>query len=122
MRRRKIVKGFGITAGSVFLAGCSDIMESAGFGEQSDLEITDTDAQTTTFGNVRVGVMVANRGEKSGSATLVGQVDVQGGDTYTKRRDISVPAGDSNSYTLEFDIDLTESLSADRFQYSARLE
>lgn len=122
MRRRNLVKSIGAVAGIGLIAGCSEFTKSAGIGEQSDLEITDTDAQATTFGNVRLGVMVVNRGEKSGSATLAGQVDVQGGDTYTKRREITVSAGDSNSYTLEFDIDFAESLSADRFQYSARLE
>lgn len=122
MERREVVKGFGVILSSGFMAGCSELGESTGLVEQSDLQISDTEAQSTTFGNVRLGVMVVNRGEKSGSATLVGQVDVQGGDTYTNRREITVAAGDSNSYMMEFDIDFSESLSAEKYQYSARLE
>lgn len=96
------------------IAGCA--------GGGSSLSVEDIQAQNTSFGNVIVAVLVANDGSESGSGTLIGQVDMDGGDTYTESRSITVASGDSNTYELEFDIDLGESLSGGSYEYSARIE
>ncbi|PSQ42112.1 hypothetical protein BRD17_09435 [Halobacteriales archaeon SW_7_68_16] len=88
-------------------------------GVGGSLEIADTSSQSTATGNVVVSVLVENTGDSEDSATLQSQVDVQGGDTYTDRRDISVPGGGSNSYDFEFDIAIDESLEASEYEYSA---
>jgi len=115
IQRREFVSkagAAGITSSLGLLAGCIS----------SGLQVEDTDARVTTFGNVIVRVLVANDSSSSKSATLIGQVDVKGGDTYTQRRDISVTGDGSNTYDLEFDIAMSDSLSASEFEYSAEIE
>lgn len=121
MNRRGMLKsaaGVASAGGLASIAGCSESTQNA--ISSGGLEITDTESENTAFGNVVVHVMVQNTASSSKSATLVGQVDVEGGDTYTDQRDISVMGEDSNSYELEFDIDF--SLSASSYHYSAQLE
>lgn len=111
LRRRTVLGGIGTAAAST-LAGC------LGGG----LEIDDVDARTTSFGNVILTVAVSNGNGSSEDGTLVGQVDMSGGDTYTERRDVTVTGDGSNTYELEFDIAISESLSAAEYEYSAELE
>jgi hypothetical protein len=125
-RSRRDVLTYMVPFAAVGLSGCSSILGDedggGGLGPQPNLQIAGTDSRTTTFGNVELLVEVSNTGEKDGSATLEGVVDVQGGDTYRETREVSVSAGGSNSYTLEFDIDLGESLSASSYEYEANLD
>ncbi|MXR50282.1 hypothetical protein GRX03_01480 [Halovenus sp. WSH3] len=109
-----------LSLGSVAVAGCSDAVDEATGGP--DLEVTDISSETTTFGNVRLGIRVVNNGNEAGTNTLVGQVDIQGGDTYTQRQSITVNADSGNDFTMEFDIDISESLSGSRYTADAFLE
>jgi hypothetical protein len=121
--RRGIIK-YTVPLAAAVLSGCSEITGGdggGGIGPQPNLQVTGTDAETTAFGNVRMLVQVTNSGEEDGSGTLEGVVDVQGGDTYRQSRQVSLDAGMSNSYTLEFDIDLGESLSASSYEYRAEV-
>lgn len=116
--RRSVLSG--VAMGTVtLLAGCSGDGDVALGG---GLTIDDTSAETDAFGNVVLTVAVSNTSGSSKSSTLIGQVDISEGDTYTETRDISVAGEDSNTYELEFDIDFAESLSANQYEYSARLE
>jgi len=115
MQRREFISKTGtagIAVSVTALAGC------LGGG----LEVEDTEARVTGFGNVIVRVLVANSSSSSKSGTLLGQVDANGGDTYTERREITVTGDGSNTYDLEFDIAASDSLSASSFEYSAEIE
>lgn len=112
--RRSVVSGVCATIGA--LAGCS----SSGLG--GGLSIENVNAESTSFGNVVLTVSVSNSSSSSKSSTLLGQVDVTGGDTYTKRREITVTGDGSSTFELTFDIALSESLSATEYEYSAELE
>ena len=114
--RRSVLSGVTVGAAAL-LAGCSG---SGGLG--GGLSIDDTSAETTAFGNVVLTVAVSNTSGSSKTGTLIGQVDISGGDTYTENREISVAGDGSNTYELEFDIDISESLSASEYEYSARVE
>jgi|GEM_PF-773389 hypothetical protein len=114
-----MLSGVGVGTMAV-LAGCSGSDGGGGIG--GGLTVDDTSAETTAFGNVVLSVAVSNTSGSSNSDTLIGQVDMTGGDTYTERRDITVDGEQSNTYELEFDIDFSESLSASEFEYSARIE
>lgn len=102
-----------LVASSVAFAGCTS-------GPQ--LEVSDTEAQATAFGNVNVYAAVTNSGEERGSATLKAQVELDSGNTYTKTKQVTVGPRDSNTYTFKFDIPLTESLSTEQFTYEVWLE
>lgn len=116
MERRQFVQV--VTASAVTsLAGCA----GSGLGESS-LEVSDVDAHNTSFGNVIVRAMVVNNSSDSLSGTLYGEVDVQGGDTYTRTRPVTLAPNDSSSYKLEFDINISESLSGGSYEYSAWVE
>lgn len=112
--RRAVVSGVWTTLAA--LAGCS----SSGFG--GGLSIETVEAESTSFGNVVLRVSVSNSSGSSKSSTLLGQVDVTGGDTYTKRRDITVTGDSSTTFELTLDIALSDSLSASEYEYSAELE
>ena len=118
-RDRRSVLGSVATGTVALLAGCSG---SGGGGIVGGLTIDDTSAETTAFGNVVLTVAISNTSGSSKTSTLIGQVDVSDGDTYTENREITVPGDDSNTYELEFDIDFSESLSASEYEYSAHLE
>lgn len=114
MERRKYLKSAtGIAISVVGFAGCSAL---------GGLEVESVNAQTTTFGNVKLQVVVANNSSDTESGTLVGQVDIKGGDTYTEQQSVTVPGNAANSYTLSFNIGLGDSLTADSFEYSAQIE
>ncbi|WP_256393592.1 hypothetical protein [Natronoarchaeum rubrum] len=118
MHRRRFVRV--ATAGlAVPLAGCSD---SPGGGLGGGLEVTDVQSSTTLAGNVDLSVQVSNTSSDSASATLYGEVDIEGGDTYTESRSVTVSPDGSNSYELSFDIDFSESLSASSYEYQAWVE
>ena len=115
--RRSVLSA--VSAGTVaLLAGCS----ASGNGFGGGLTVDDTVAETTAFGNVVLTVAVSNTSGSSKTGTLIGQVDISGGDTYTERRGISVDGEGANTYELEFDIDISDSLSASEYEYSARIE
>ena len=102
------------------IAGCSGSGNGGGIG--GGLSVDTVDSQTTSFGNVVLTVSVSNSSGSSKSNTLMGQVNISGGDTYTQRRNITVPGESSNTFELEFDIDFSESLSASEYEYSAQIE
>lgn len=117
MKRRKILKNSSklvVASGALVLAGCSSV-----FG---GLEIVESNSEVTNFGNIVVRVLVNNSGSSSATATLVGQVDIQDGDTYTESRSITVLGGESNTYILRFDISLGDTLSGNMYEYSVWLE
>lgn len=99
------------------LPGCAS---SSSLG--SSLEVSDTDSSTTMGGNIRLRAMVVNDSSDSASGTLYGEIDVQGGDTYTKTRGVTISPNRSNSYDLKFDIRLSESISGARYEYTAWVE
>ncbi|WP_152422585.1 hypothetical protein [Natrinema pellirubrum] len=102
------------------IAGCSGSGNGGGIG--GGLSVDNVDSQTTSFGNIVLTVSVSNSSDSSKSNTLMGQVDISGGDTYTNRRDITVSGDSSNTFELEFDIDFSESLSTSEYEYNAQLE
>lgn len=106
------------------LAGCSAVEEALPIGDdgESDLQITGTDSRGTSFGNIELGVRVENTSSDTQSGTLVGQVNVDGGDTYTQSRSITVPGGQANTYTLGIDIPISRSLAGGSYTYDAWLE
>jgi len=118
MHRRRFL-GAAAAAFAVPLAGCSD---SPGGGLDGGLEVTDVQSSTTLAGNVDLSVQVSNTSSESASATLYGEVDVDGGDTYTESRSVTVSPDGSNSYELSFDIDFSESLSGSSYEYEAWVE
>lgn len=117
--RRSVIGG---TVGIVgALAGCSEL-ESAVNESSSGLNIEDTDARNTSAGNLEIGALVENSAPDTKSKTLVGQVDIEGGDTYSSRTSITVPGNDTRTYTMTVDIPVSRSISGGRYQYDAFLE
>lgn len=107
----------GIAAG---LAGCSATSDLLGGG--SNLEVTEVESQVTGWGDVQLSISVENTGSESESGTLYGQVDVQGGDVYSESQQITVPAGETNQYTIDVPIEFQDSLGAEGYQHSAWVE
>lgn len=117
MKRRQVLKNstrVAVASGALILAGCSSV-----FG---GLEIVEFNSEVTSFGNIVVRVLVNNSGSSSAGARLVGQVDIQDGDTYTESRNITVLGGESNTYILRFDISLGDTLSGERYEADVWLE
>lgn len=106
--RTIITGGLGATTA---IAGCSSLL--------GELEVTNIEAASTPFGNVELLVTVENTAFTTRSGELTGQVDIEGGDTYTKSRSIQIQADDTNEYTFEFDIALGESLTGSSYTYDA---
>lgn len=98
---------------ATILTGCSQVT--------GGLEVSSTDSRTTAFGNVEVLAVVENTSGDTKSGTLQTQVDIQGGDTYTERENITVMGESSNSYTITHDVGLGDSLSAESYEYSAEI-
>ena len=119
MDRRNFLAATGTVVATAALAGCGG---SGGGGITGGLEIADVTAETTSFGNVDMQVVVENTAGSEKSGTLRGVVDVEGGDTYEQTRSVTVSANSDNSYRLKFDIALSESLSADAYEYSAEIQ
>lgn len=119
MNRREFgLKSALAIGGIATLAGCSEVADDVTGG----LEIADTQSGTTAFNNIRVVVLVQNTASGSRSGTLIGQVDIEGGDTFTERRSITVPGEGSNSYELGFDIDLSDQISGGQYRYDVWME
>ncbi|MDF9745353.1 hypothetical protein [Natrinema salsiterrestre] len=100
------------------LAGCSESLS----GVTGGLEIENVDSRTTSLGDIVLTVTITNDSGSSKSSTLIGQVDISGGDTYTKRRDVTVTGDSSNTFDLGFDISFSDSLSANQYEYDTELE
>lgn len=117
MNRRRFV---GVAAAGLApaLAGCS----GTGGGIDGGMEVTGVDASNTLAGNVELNVTVSNTSSESASGTLYGEVDVEGGDTYTESRSITVSPDGSNSYTLGVDVSASDSLSGASYEYRAWVE
>ncbi|SNZ12417.1 hypothetical protein SAMN06269185_1713 [Natronoarchaeum philippinense] len=118
MHRRQFVAAASVGFTSI-LAGCSD---EPGGGIDGGLEVTDVTASNTIAGNVELGVLVSNSSSESASATLYGEVDVEGGDAYTESRSITVSPDGSNSYELGIDVAVSDSLSGSSYEYRAWVE
>lgn len=112
-RREYVKKGMIGVAATIPLAGCV-----AGSG----MDIEDVDTRTTTFGNIIVAVLVVNRTDEKQSETIVAEVDIDGGNLYTERKTVSLPPNTKDKVEIKFDIDLSESLSATRYEYNAEFE
>ncbi|MFC7077752.1 hypothetical protein [Haloarcula halophila] len=116
MERRHFLKLTGsalLATSSILVSGCS------AFG---GLEVSSVNADTTALGDIEVLVVVENTASSSRDRELTTQVDVQSGDTYTQSEEITVPGESENSYRHTHDLALSESLSADSFDYSASVE
>lgn len=100
------------------LAGCSGRLRAVTGG----LKIENVDSRTTSLGDIVLTVTITNDSGSSKSSTLIGQVDISGGDTYTQRRDVTVTGDSSNTFELGFDVALSESLSANQYEYNTELE
>jgi hypothetical protein len=89
-----------VSLAAVFLvaSGCL-----GSFGEESDLRVTEIDGDWTESGTLEILVTVRNAGSVEGTGTVVVQADVDGGDTYTDRRDVTLPAGGSETFSVEFE-------------------
>jgi len=109
----------GMTA---LFSGCAGILEEADETVNGELKVTSRDARNTNFGNVEVGAQVRNTGSDSKSGTLVVQVDVQGGDTFTKRTSVTVPGDQSRSFTQTVDLPISDSLSGSQYRYDAWIQ
>jgi len=116
MKRRHVLRasGAGVTAAAVGLAGCGGFL--------GGLEVASVESRTTALGNVEVSVVVENTSGSSQTGELVTQVDVEGGDTYTERQEVTVPGNAENSYAVTHDLSLSESLTADSYEYNASIE
>lgn len=113
MDRRTYLRTAGaVTVGSA-LAGCA-----ATDGLSAEVIRT----TTTTFGRLVMRVEVWNTAESSKSGTLVGEIDMQEGKTYTQRREVTVPGGELDSYELEFDIAMSTPLTGGQYQATASIE
>lgn len=97
MNARRLVIASALVA-ALLAVGCL-----GGFGAQSDLRVTDIDGDWTEGGTLEIQVTVLNAGSAGGTGTVVVQADVDGGDTYTDRRDVTLPAGGSETFSVAFE-------------------
>lgn len=108
------------TASGVALAtaGClNEIQQMA-----SDLNIADVESQTTVTGGIELIVAVENAGSSREDGVLAGEVDIQGSDTLTETRNISVGAESVNTFTLSFSPDVSDRVSSSQFSYDVWLD
>jgi len=111
MDRRRFLGLVPVAVGLV--TGCSQL--------SGGLEIADASIASPVAGTIRMTVVVENTTPFSKSATLISRVDVDGGDTYTKRREITVPEDASRSYEFEFDAD-PDAMADGGHEFSAELQ
>jgi hypothetical protein len=102
------------TGGVVAVSGCSMIT--------GGLEVTEVTPESTAAGNVVLHATVENSASETKSGTLSGTVDVQGGESYATSREVALEGGQSDTFDLEFDIEFSDSLTEDRYTYSASME
>jgi len=112
MNRRRFL-GLAPVAVAFPAAGCSRF--------SGGLEIVDASIASPDSGTIRMTVVVENSTPVSKSATLIGRVDVDGGGTHTKRREITVPEDSSRSYEFEFDVDPDAMADGDH-EFAAELQ
>ena len=79
-------------------AGC---LGSVGGG--SDLRVTEIDGDWAERGTLEIEVTVRNAGSAEGSGTVVVWVEVDGDDTYTDRRDVTLPPGGTETFSVVFE-------------------
>lgn len=113
MDRRTFVQRAGSIALAGSVAGCSSVT--------GGLSVSSVNHYITSFGNVALMITVENSASDRRSGTVLGQVDVDGGQLYTKRRPVTVAGNDFVSLEMSFDIALSESLSGNQFTYSAQI-
>jgi hypothetical protein len=116
MERRTLLKRSGIAATGILaaFAGCGSKING--------LEVVNMDARQTTFGNVKLFATVENSGSDMAEGTLIGEVDMEGGRLYTRSREIFLDGEERRQFTLKFDIDMGDSVNAERFKYKASIE
>lgn len=110
-KRRTIIKSMG-TLPIAALAGC------LGGG----LEVESVTSRDTVAGNVIVTARVTNDSSSPESGTLLAEVDVQNGEMYTHRKDITVDGDGSETFEIKFDIPMGDSLSGFQYDYDAKIE
>ena len=79
-------------------AGC---LGSLGGG--SDLRVTEIDGDWTESGTLEIEVTVRNAGAAEGTGTVVVWVEVDGDDAYTDRRDVTLPPGGTETFSVIFE-------------------
>lgn len=80
------------------------------------------DAGTTGFGNIEITAEVENHGSDSETGTLVGEVDLDSGSSYTERTSVTVTGGQTATHSVTVDLPVSESLSGGQYQYDARID
>lgn len=101
MRRRKFLLSSGTAL--AFLAGCT-MLDNRTSGAQIEIEKVEAERD---FLDVIVDVVVSNSGTEQGSALLVVQLDLLT-NTYEKEREISISAGESETYRFSFHLSVLD--------------
>jgi len=113
MRRRTVLAGSAAVAGGL-LAGCAQLT--------GGLEVTSMDARSTGFGNVEIAAEVENHGSDSQTGTLVGEVDLESGNTHEGRTSVTVSGGQTSTHSVTVDLPISDSLSGGQYQYDAWID
>jgi hypothetical protein len=103
-RRAALTLGFG---GLALSAGCLG----------PSLSVQKIESETTDPGTVIALIAVTNDAADAKSAQLAVQCNVISGDTYTKRRQVTVLGSRTNTYRFEFDV--AEPEVKNRYQIAA---
>ncbi|WP_248516693.1 hypothetical protein [Salinarchaeum laminariae] len=107
---------------TALFSGCAGILEEADKAVSGELKVVSRDSRNTAMGNVEIGAQIQNTGSDSKSGTLVAQVDVEGGDTHTQRKSVTVPGDQLRSYTVSIDIPMSDSLTGFEYRYDAWIQ
>jgi hypothetical protein len=87
------------------LAGCtSDLGHERVLPWGARIEVNPAETEILPDGDVLVRAPVFNHGDGTGTVRLHAVLDFEGGDTYEKTRDVTLPAGRERTYELEFDL------------------
>lgn len=83
------------------------------------IEVQEIESETTEAGTVVALIAVTNDAADATTAELAVQCNVLSGDTYTKRRQITVLGSRTNTYRFSFDVAATE--LENRYQIAANI-
>lgn len=84
--------------------------------------MADVQAESTTFGNVRIRATIENRSSSTENVTLVGEVELDDGRVFTGSERISIPGETRTTEAVTIDIPLSDSLSGVTYTYDAWIE
>jgi len=88
----------GLVVAALVAAGCL-----GSGGDEGDLRVTDIDGDWTDRGTLEVQVTVTNLGSAEASGTVVARAELDGGETYTDRREVTLPPGRSATVAVVFE-------------------